>query len=438
MAVNLMTGMDKCFFKKKQIDFLYFKRHNKTINTMNSEANACNCTSDRYSIDCPQTFMQGDKLLHMVHGNNSTKPQVFISPQGSSSSVNSDNEPRDGQTKPTEGPALPADRMGMMTDCMRFTALSGDETPHNHTANQYNDQIITQWEGAMPKALNTTQVIQTRLGRGRFEDDSSMKEEHRRGLRKFESLQVGENTLTSMSIGGYAVNLPRAAQKAMEVAPLPPARLPIIFKEDDLNFHHHFFQGLEILIGREVLLEIVLSKKYYDQTEMILLPLIERMIQSGYERTDTEVTVFTKRVLMSTFDLGEQEFNSNQIGGLTVAANLWGFQYIESGMQCKESDLKMWLSICYNHYRTIWFNTFKSAGVPHFALEGVQLRYENPLCGMERELKMSPRVMTFPESSPSESGSSRRRHKSRQQKEAAPSSSLVRRDTKRGNFFGLG
>jgi hypothetical protein len=46
------------------------------------------------------------------------------------------------------------------------------------------------------------------------------------------------------------VDLSKAAQKASEITPLPPARLPIIFTDAEMNFHHHFFQGLEILFGR--------------------------------------------------------------------------------------------------------------------------------------------------------------------------------------------
>jgi hypothetical protein len=70
---------------------------------------------------------------------------------------------------------------------------------------------------------------------------------------------------------------------------------------------------------------------------------------------------------------------------LIVAANLWGLQYIEPGLEMKEADLKMWLSVNYNHYKTLWFNTFKSAGIPSFALGGVQTRYEGPAKAIQEE-----------------------------------------------------
>jgi hypothetical protein len=240
------------------------------------------------------------------------------------------------------------------------------------------DQSYEQIEHCFPSHLSTNAIPSTKMGRGRLGDDSMMTEDNRRILRKFEALQINGESLTGMSIGGYTVDLTKAAQKARDVAPLPPARLPIIFQDDDMNFFHHFFQGLEILLGRDIVLGIVSSTRYYDRTELQLLPLIEKMIKSGYERTDSEITVFAKKVLTSTFEVDEAHDNSSSTRVLIVAANLWGFQYIECGMQCREADLKMWLSICYNHYRTVWFNTFKSTGIPDFALDGVQTRYEHP------------------------------------------------------------
>jgi hypothetical protein len=131
-----------------------------------------------------------------------------------------------------------------------------------------------------------------------------------------------------------------------------------------------------MLIGRSTLVDLVNTNVYFNEGENLLYGLIEGMIKSGYERTDSDLTLFTKNVLTSTFSIDESLDNSLNGKHLIVDANLWGLQYIESGMQCKEADLKMWLSICYSYYRGLWFNTFKSAGIPSFALEGVQSRYE--------------------------------------------------------------
>jgi hypothetical protein len=209
-----------------------------------------------------------------------------------------------------------------------------------------------------------------------FQTDSDMMKGNRTTLKKFEALKIGDQSLTEMSIGGYQIDLTKAAQKAKEIAPLPPAKLPIIFKDGDMNFYHHFFQGLEMLIGRSTLVDLVNTNVYFNEGENLLYGLIEGMIKSGYERTDSDLTLFTKNVLTSTFSIDESLDNSLNGKHLIVDANLWGLQYIESGMQCKEADLKMWLSICYSYYRGLWFNTFKSAGIPSFALEGVQSRYE--------------------------------------------------------------
>jgi hypothetical protein len=160
------------------------------------------------------------------------------------------------------------------------------------------------------------------------------------------------------------------------VVPLPPAKLPKIFIDPEMNFSHHFFQGLERLIGREQVLEIVVKKRYYTDETPVLLPLIEGIIKVGYERKDTNLTVFTKSVLASTFDIDERTTSESEHRGLLVGANLWGFQYIEAGMECKEADLRMWLRVCYNKFENIFFNTFKDSGMPDFAMEGVQARYE--------------------------------------------------------------
>jgi len=231
-------------------------------------------------------------------------------------------------------------------------------------------------ERCFPEGLSK-RVMPTRInGRTEMVNSDDLVESRRDVLRRFEALNISGRSLTDISIGGYTVDLSKAAQKASTVAPLPPAKLPKIYIDSDMNFLHHFFQGLERLVGREKILSIVNQERYYTTEDLVLLPLIEDIIKIGYERKDTNLTVFTKSVLSSTFECDEKSGSDQDERGLLVAANLWGFQYIECGMELKEADLRMWLSISYSHFRTLYFNTFKDSGVPAFALEGVQTRYE--------------------------------------------------------------
>lgn len=203
-------------------------------------------------------------------------------------------------------------------------------------------------------------------------DNSALMEANRKSLRKFEALNLNGNRLTGMSIGGFEIDFNAAATKAMEVLPLPPSKLPIIFVDEELNFYHHFFQGMTYIMGQEVLEEVVSQTIHYDTRLPIIIPVIEELVETGYERSDTELMIFLKRVFTTTFELLGKSRRNHSSEEVMVVANLWGFQYIESGMKCSEASLKMWLSMCYNHYRTVWFNTFKSTGVPGFATQGVR------------------------------------------------------------------
>lgn len=345
---------------------------------MTSEATSCTCTNEGYSPECPQAFFQGGQILHALTGRDQLKPRIYEKQNVQESSIINPSSTDDSVAlqRPVFASKLVDEPMSSREAAYRAHLTQASLSSESSFSSL--DNTYEQVEQYFPNPLTTTNVQSSRLGRGRLGDDTMMTENNRKVLRKFEALQINGESLTGMSIGGYTVDLTKAAQKARDVAPLPPARLPIIFQDDDMNFFHHFFQGLEILMGRETIQDIVSSKKYYDQTELQLLPLIEKMIKSGYERTDNEITVFAKKVLTSTFEIDDAHKDAGMTKVLIVAANLWGFQYIECGMQCREADLKMWLSICYNHYRTIWFNTFKSAGIPAFALDGVQIRYERP------------------------------------------------------------
>jgi hypothetical protein len=223
-----------------------------------------------------------------------------------------------------------------------------------------------------PKRLQVekTEAI-SKMRRGLIED-TGMMEKNRNSLNKFEALSLHGQTLTGISIGGFDIDLSKAAEKTMEIVPLPPSKLPIIFADETLNFYHHFFQGMVSKIGQQSVDFITRSEHHYEDDDEILMPFLEDMISSGYEKTDTESVLLLKKVLGSTFEPIEHRQRSDRGPKLKVVANLWGFQYLECGMQMAEVDLKMWFSICYSHYRTIWFNTFKTTGTPSFAHQGTR------------------------------------------------------------------
>jgi len=232
------------------------------------------------------------------------------------------------------------------------------------------DDIAEEFKRMMPDPISRSNRNRGIPSRSRLSNDSDLLQRNRNSLRKFEALNIGGLKLTEMSIGGYNVDLEKVAQKAIEVLPMPASKLPIIFVDKDLNFYHHFFQAIGRELGSNQMLEIVSSSRHYDDSSKVLLRCVEDLILRGYEKSDDELTLLLKKVMGGTFESSSKLRSYHDGNELTVVANLWGFEYIEPGMQCSEADLKMWLSMCYSHYRTIWFNTFKSTGVPEFAKDG--------------------------------------------------------------------
>jgi hypothetical protein len=268
------------------------------------------------------------------------------------------------------------------------------------------EELLDHFRRMIPDPIQSS-VNQSQLSKkNRMTTDADLLQKNRASLRKFEALNIGGKSITEMSIGGYKVDLEKVAEKAMEVLPLPPSRLPVIFVDQELNFYHHFFQGINRSLGARQLEEIVKSSRHFDDLQKPLLNCLEELIISGYERTDDEITILLKKVIGGTFETTNRSKRYQASDELLVVANLWGFEYIEQGMQCSEADLRMWLSMCYNHYKTIWFNTFKSTGVPEFAMDGAMkgrsssssgsslfsVKEETPrLIEMETELKTRAR-----------------------------------------------
>lgn len=197
----------------------------------------------------------------------------------------------------------------------------------------------------------------------------------RGSLDRFKPLTLNGTTMTEATIGGYKLDMIDMARRAAEVVPLPAVALPLIFRDTDLNFCHHFFNGLDILAGQSFIDMISKTGRYSADDRHKIAPLVKQLVSSGYEESDEELVIFIKRVLSTTFEISQPGTSKGDGITFLVVSNFYGFQYIETGMLCREQDLKMWLHSAYVHYRTLWFNAFKSSGIPSFALEGVQDRY---------------------------------------------------------------
>lgn len=229
---------------------------------------------------------------------------------------------------------------------------------------------------------------------------------------KFRPLKLNGVSITNATIGGYSLDIKGLTRVAAEVVPLPPVALPRIFSDEDLNFYHHLFNGLEIFSGRDFITRHAETGTYSAGDTGVLSPLVNSLITTGYIEGEDELVVFIKRVFSVTFSVLESPASSTTGGKFLVKSNFYGFQYIEGGMVCREQDLKMWLHAAYTAYKLCWFNAFKSTGVPAFALKGVQDRYDSqgyapapekgigsdsltryPMTPSEREIKPTPRGM---------------------------------------------
>jgi len=245
-----------------------------------------------------------------------------------------------------------------------------DQMDHNSNSEAEGesiDQLMNDLRLENQKQKIHTDITSTRSSTNHLSNDTFLQERHRRSLRKFEPLNLGGKTLTGISIGGFDIDISAASQKAREVIPLPSSKLPVIFLDEELNFYHHFFQGLNYIFGKNSMTRLINSViPNCEEGERMLL-LITEMLENGYERGDNEIVIFVKKVVTSTFELSDSATKKYTSDRIFVVANLWGFQYIEPGMQCDCATVTMWLSMCYGHYKTIWFNTFKLTGVPDFS-----------------------------------------------------------------------
>lgn len=355
---------------------------------------ACTCTSEGYSPECPQTFMQGGKMLHVLDGETQLKPRLYENTQGEVEVSRSD----DG-------------RLNVMQYLDDNTATSPDtmtSIPEDHTTTHISRveplrMITIEREMKMTPRLVTEHTMP-------FDTDYGLQLNQRATLDKFEPLRVGSTSFTEASIGGFQMNIEKVREKIEAYVPLPPAILPKIFIDPNLNFYHHFMQGLEILAGREYITRVMSKGTYADNDKGKILPALKSLVIQGHKIGDTELTVFIKRVLCSTFDTIPTIRASGDTEAFIVAANLYGFPYIEAGMTCRESDVKMWLHMTYTQYKMAWFNNFKSSGIPAFALEGVQDRYISNTLAQSSKPRSALRIDDIPSKDQYRTQTRRREH----------------------------
>jgi hypothetical protein len=321
---------------------------------MDNQQKTCTCSRDGYSPDCPQSFVQGDQILHAISGETRLKPRVYLTPYC------------DQDTHDKDGP---------MTSAVKFIdselAATRIAVDAGHEKGQQGVDIAPR---PLAPIVRRVETHDGDAGTG-YMADEGMGLGRGSSLQKFAPLRLNGVSMTEAVIGGFKIGVEETAQQVRKYAPLPPVCLPIIFRDSDLNFLHHFFQGLETIAGRGLITSLAEEGNYSDRDGQLILPLVKAAISEGHRDGDTELTTFVKRVLDTTFEPITHNPHAQEQEWLRVKSNFYGFQYIEVGMQCKENDAKMWLHMAYSQYKMVWFNSFKASGVPAFAMEGVQDRY---------------------------------------------------------------
>jgi len=323
----------------------------------------CICTTQGYAPDCPQAFMQNGTLMHTLAGEHQLKPRCYDIP-----------EPLQmAHSKTDSGSA--EDNLDMKDLSVNYddNRIESGSPMHAQT-DQHAIMRMPERSGFQIDSFRNRAETQADYT---WATDTDMKQSNRQELPNFNPLQYQGKTMTEATIGGFRLNMDVAQKKVTEFVPLPPVCLPLIFVDKDLNFSHHFFQGMDILLGKKYMERVVTQEKYSEYDPKKILPALKQLIMSGAKPGDTELTMFVKRVLSGTFDtLPEASINPDQ-DELIVAVNMWGFQYLEPSMRCRDADLRMWLHMSHMKYKVCWFNAFKSSGIPKFALLGVQDRYES-------------------------------------------------------------
>jgi hypothetical protein len=335
----------------------------------------CKCDSGNYKMTCPYTFEQGGSRFHCIGGDMRALP----ADQESDSDASWDGE--------NENTGISG-----LIDALKFANTTNGDSISDQRTNHMNQnptslinmerELKEQPRMFTNHQLNTQYSQESRKDREARDSANEFLAANRTTLRKFEALHLNGKSINDYSIGGFNLNVETTTKKVKELAPLPPNALPKIFIDDNLNFYHHFFKGMEILLGNAKFQEITDSRTHHEGLIENLPDSIIGFMESGMCAGDSALTLLVKKVLSSTFCKASLSDDEIQTVVLRVETNLWGFRYIEPGMILADADIKMWLANCYSYYRTIWFDTFKSSGVPNFAIEGVIMNTNRPILKM--------------------------------------------------------
>jgi len=328
--------------------------------------------------------MQNGVLMHTLDVETQLKPRRY------------DGHPRASAPRPeAKGQAASGD---MNSNGQQSPEHEGSSVYGDPSDSSISDDEITALQRQYTLPVNPVQKPTALNYEKNWATDTDLQQANREELPNFNSLSYNGTSMTDATIGGFRLNIPVAQSKALEFVPLPPVCLPMIFIDKDLNFFHHFFQGMDVLLGKEYMEKVLSQGKYSKGDSQKILPSLKTLILAGAKPEDTELTMFVKRVLSGTFNTLPPAAVSTDLDELIVAVNMWGFQYLEPSMRCRDNELRMWLSMSFMKYQVSWFNSFKSSGVPKFALYGVQDRYESRgdsrlrLTNIEREQKTEARV----------------------------------------------
>lgn len=355
----------------------------------NSLSPPCICYGESYKKACPYTFEQGGSKFHCIGGD--VKALPFEDDCASIDSWEEDTCTTgiDGLLDALRGPSTSSHIPPPPPP--PSTQMERELKTKPHAFEQIENLRSKSIKQARPTELANTPAIYMQCNKEGMRKDTaeSLMEDNRNSLKRFEALKINGKSLNDYSIAGFKLDIEQTKKIVQQVAPLPPSALPKIFTDDDLNFYHHFFKGIESLLGTGTFLEVVNARYHYEKHTNMLPEAIIGFMESGLDSGDNALTLLVKKVLSSTFRKSIIKQADKELIVLEVMANLWGFRYIEPGMILKDADIKMWLSNCYLHYRTLWFDTFKSSGIPEFANEGVILNHSNPVLSVRRVLKQN-------------------------------------------------
>jgi len=222
---------------------------------MNTESGACTCTVEGYSPYCPQAFVQGGKVLHVLDEQDQLKPRKYEKSDLHTIEKEEKLTPRFfiQKGKDERARALGLEDQGKDKDQEPLKNDSYDKylkfnTRKDSVSSSSLESAFEEVENCLDDSPSQAVVKQHKMGRGYLSYDYDMQENNRDPLPKFEALKINNQSINEVTIGGFPVDLRAAAEKVREIIPLPPVRLPVIFLDKDMNFFHHFFQGMDMLI----------------------------------------------------------------------------------------------------------------------------------------------------------------------------------------------